>query len=315
MRGEVVEGDGEEPARESPIWCPRCWSLDLVRAGLTELGSQKLRCKACGRTCVTDLAPLPWRPPLRDACRWCGSHDLRRTGKDRGGRQEYRCNTCRRYSKEGALPPETVAITCRRCGGARRQPPAVVRRCPWCGGYDREGFAPDKPVRYPYPVSLALCVRTHLALKAYMGATGLRQSEAIRRIFRAAWEGLVAEGVADPDAPAPPRAWLKDLRGAVNRWRCLDTGTNREPTYYIERTTAVSLDEAAWRGLVATAEVRLQTHQEAARWLIRSAEPAPESSCSRPHPSAPSPNAPRFAVGEGEKEAETEGCGYGAPSA
>ena len=273
---EIVTPWSDLPAPEPRVWCPRCHSQDVIRRGLVE-GTQKMRCKACTHEFLTALPPLPWRPPVRLACRHCGQQDLVRWGKGRQRTQRYKCHTCKRLMREGAgaTPAQTRVVACRFCGGERLRYVGAKNACSLpCPSCTRAGRRGSRPVNYPYRIGISLDVLSHFALKRYVETAGISQSEAVRRISHAEWERQVDQGVADPQAEAPPRESLVDVRAYTLRKRFIATGgTFLEPLYYIERSIAVCLDEAAWKGLLLTAWLQLMTHQEAARWLIRATQP------------------------------------------
>ena len=75
--------------------CPHCQGSTFHRIGLTTTGSQRYRCKSCGKNYPGKDKGRPRKPA--GICHHCQSADTKKIGS-RSGKLRIFCNGCRKTS-------------------------------------------------------------------------------------------------------------------------------------------------------------------------------------------------------------------------
>lgn len=139
-----------EDCSEEPI-CPYCESCKFRPAGLSHYGTQRYRCKDCGRRYQMTYLGMPQDPSKKLECRKCGSHNHRKGGKTKEGKQRYQCNNCgfrfvensaSVYYTRGEYTHEGKDVFCTYCGGR-----SITRN----GSRERNGYRCKDCKRNFYP--------------------------------------------------------------------------------------------------------------------------------------------------------------------
>lgn len=74
------------------IKCPNCGSTAMVKDGKTKIGTQRYKCKLCGKRSCNEKSRIVDKD--KKQCKYCGSFNTRKKGFTKANTQIYYCNEC-----------------------------------------------------------------------------------------------------------------------------------------------------------------------------------------------------------------------------
>ena len=87
--------------KETKLFCPRCKGTALIKDGKTEAGTQRYKCKLCGKRSSGEKSFK--KADLKELnCKHCNSKNIKKKGFTRANNQIYFCNY---FNKKFVLKP------------------------------------------------------------------------------------------------------------------------------------------------------------------------------------------------------------------